>query len=516
MRSRRSGTTAGRSPVASATALPARPQAGVSAYGWQEEQSKSWAHDGRQDRPNRQSVPAGASAAVPSMVVDNLGTARAQPNSSREGHEASRSARTVAECSRVRDQRSARSQVSSSSERVSTGDSRSEPSRASSTSPAPDTLANVTYVLPLRHTTLHHDDQELARYLRHLAELVEVVVADGSPHDVFAAHRAMWDPAVRQVPVISCCLNGKVAGVIDGAFAASNDLLVIADDDVRHDRQSLTAVAALLAEHEVVRPQNFFSPLPWHAQWDSARSLLNRAFADDYPGTLGVRRSALETAGGYCGAILFENLELIRTLRAHGFSHGRATNVFVRRLPPTSRHFWEQRVRQAYDSRAQPARQLAELALAPAAWWTMHIRRPSLLALAAGATVVLAELGRRRQGGREVFPWTISWWAPAWVAERAITSWVAQFERLRGGAFFAGGRLKGAAHSERSLTHSNCPERSCSCDTVWRPRIAGRSASKLPADGDASQGMSLESNLGAAPLHERNSRAAHEPSFVRR
>ncbi|MEJ7742178.1 MAG: hypothetical protein WKF73_06280 [Nocardioidaceae bacterium] len=61
-------------------------------------------------------------------------------------------------------------------------------------------------------------------------------------------------------------------------------------------------MAGLLVKHEFVRPQNFFAPLPWHARWDSARSLLNRAFGDDYPGTFGVQRSALEKTGGYCGA----------------------------------------------------------------------------------------------------------------------------------------------------------------------------------------------------------------------
>ncbi len=344
----------------------------------------------------------------------------------------------------------------------------SGPNRISSTSPTSDTLAGVTYVLPLRRTTMPDDDQDLARYLQHLAALVEVVVADGSPPEVFAAHRALWDPAVRQVPVTSSCLNGKVAGVVDGAFAASNDLLIIADEDVRYDQHSLTAVAGLLVKHEFVRPQNFFAPLPWHARWDSARSLLNRAFGDDYPGTLGVQRSALEKTGGYCGAVLFENLELIRTLQAHGFSQAIASDVFVRRLPPEWRHFWGQRIRQAYDSRAQPARQVAELALAPAAWWALHARRPHLLALSAGAAVGLAELGRRRERGTEVFAWTISWWAPAWVAERAITSWVAQVEGLRGGASYAGGRLKCAAHQQRSLTQPSCPEPHCSCRTVWR------------------------------------------------
>ncbi len=330
-----------------------------------------------------------------------------------------------------------------------------------------DSIAGVSYVLPLRRTTLE-PDLDLARYLEMLATLVEVVVADGSPPEVFAAHRVLWDSAIRQVPVTSHCLNGKVAGVVDGAFTASHDSLVIADDDVRYDRESLAAMAALLVDHPLVRPQNYFAPLPWHAQWDSARSLLNRALGDDYPGTLGVQRRALEKAGGYCGAVLFENLELIRTLQAHGFSQCRASHVFVRRLPPDARHFWGQRIRQAYDSRAQPFRQLVELALAPLAASALRARRPDLLVSAAGVSVGMAELGRRRGQAAEVFPWWLSWWAPVWVAERAICSWFALLASMRGGAVFGGARLRTAAHPSRSLSGTGCPQRACSCRTPWR------------------------------------------------
>jgi hypothetical protein len=67
-----------------------------------------------------------------------------------------------------------------------------------------------------------------------------------------------------------------------------------------------------------VVPQNYFDPLPWHAAWDSARILLNRGLGMDYPGTLAVRRAAFLSAGCYDGDVLFENLELMRTLRSDG------------------------------------------------------------------------------------------------------------------------------------------------------------------------------------------------------
>jgi hypothetical protein len=65
-------------------------------------------------------------------------------------------------------------------------------------------------------------------------------------------------------------------------------------------------------------------------------------------------------------------------------------------------------------------------------------------ALAVGA-VAVAEAGRRRADGRSSFPPTAALWAPLWVGERAITSWLAVGSRLRGGVRYRDGRLRTAA-----------------------------------------------------------------------
>jgi hypothetical protein len=65
--------------------------------------------------------------------------------------------------------------------------------------------------------------------------------------------------------------------------------------------------------------------------------------------------------------------------------------------------------------------------------------------------VALAEVGRRRAGGRTVLPWTAPLWAPPWLAERSVCSWLAVARRLGGGVPYAGGRLRTAAHSTRQL-----------------------------------------------------------------
>ncbi len=274
-----------------------------------------------------------------------------------------------------------------------------------------------------------------------------MVVVDGSPPPVFAGHHAAWGRSVRHLPPDQDLVtpNGKVGGVLTGVRHATHERLVIADDDVRYDHQSLERLVDALGGATLVRPQNFFSPLPWHACWDTSRSLLNRVTGGDWPGTMGVRRSAVMAAGGYSGDVLFENLELARTIRRGGGSEIVAYDLFVRRLPPTVEHFWSQRVRQAYDELARPHRLAAYLAVGPAvlaagcsrAWWK--------LAGTGVALIALAEAGRRKGAGETVFPFRCSLWAPIWVAERSVCSWLAVVAWARGGMPYRGTRLRRAA-----------------------------------------------------------------------
>jgi hypothetical protein len=329
-----------------------------------------------------------------------------------------------------------------------------------------------SYVLPL---SWDEDSglAELTSYLGALEGLVDdVVVVDASPQEVFERHAEAFGGRCRHLrPHDDLRYRmGKVNGVVTGVREARHERVVIADDDVRYVEASLARTAALLAEAELVRPQNFFEPLTWHARWDTARSLLNRVWSGDprepcadFPGTLAVRRSFFCEIGAYDGDVLFENLELIRTVRAAGGRVLSPLDVYVARRPPSTRHFLGQRVRQAYDDLALPLRMATYLALAPlgaAAALRGGSRRPAavarraasaLLAASAGA-IALAEAGRRRAGGRAVFPATASLLAPAWALERAVCSWLAVGERvLHGGVRYRGGRLSRAATSERRL-----------------------------------------------------------------
>ncbi len=312
----------------------------------------------------------------------------------------------------------------------------------------------LTYVLPLRWSD-DGDADELTFYLRWLADQVEeVLVVDGSPPELFEGHAVRWSGFVTHLRLDPSLRfrNGKVNGVTTGMKAASHERVVIADDDVRYDREGLERMFEQLDAHDLVRPQNYFAPLPWHAAWDTARTLLNRAFGADYPGTLGIRRTIFERTGGYDGDVLFENLELMRTITAAGGRVVAPLDLYVRRLPPETAHFLGQRVRQAYDEFALPGRLALWLALVPALGLGVATRSARAVSAGVGLSIACAELGRRRAGGTRYFAAHTSLLAPVWLLERGVCSWIAVVQRIgRGGVVYADGVVERAATPVKEL-----------------------------------------------------------------
>jgi hypothetical protein len=314
------------------------------------------------------------------------------------------------------------------------------PSRSAPVIRHQECTVDASYILPLRRLRVD-EEGDLAPYLHGIHAHLEVIVVDGSPPDVFAAHHAMLPDDILHIPVDPRrqTPNGKVGGVLTGLARARHECVIIADDDVRYDMPALTRIVELLSDYAVVRPQNYFDPLPWHARLDTARTLLNRVTGGDWPGTLGVRRSYLQRTGGYNGSVLFENLELVRTIQAAGGTEIVPLDLYVRRLPAATGHFLAQRVRQAYDELARPLRLMLSLAALPMLAGAGLRGRWKWLGSGVCLTIGAAEIGRRRAGGAAVFPVECSLLAPIWILERATCVWLAVALRLaRGGVPYRG------------------------------------------------------------------------------
>jgi len=299
----------------------------------------------------------------------------------------------------------------------------------------------ISYILPIKWNTDKGLD-ELSEYLCSIAAHVDLIIVDGSSMEAFNKHKFLWANYGRHLAPDSAYdfINGKVNGVLTGLQLAQYQQVVIADDDVRYELDQLQHMESLLETAHLVVPQNYFTATLWHAQWDTSRTLLNRLFYHDYPGTLAVQRDFINQLGGYDGDVMFENLELIRTVQAAGGTIMYCDAFFVKRLPPAAQHFWSQRVRQAFDDNAQPFRLAFFFMLLPVLFASTFIAwfMPFCLLMMA---VVFAEIGRRKRNGQQVFALACSFYAPLWILERGICTWLALYQRLLHGGISYNGRI---------------------------------------------------------------------------
>ena len=332
-----------------------------------------------------------------------------------------------------------------------------------------------TYLLPIRRArACRSEARRFALYFRGLKDAgCEVVVVDGSPPEVFAAHARHWSRLCRHVGVDPRYkyLNGKVNGVHTGVDLASCEQVILADDDIRYKAEDVARACALLERHEMVRPQNYLSPLPLRARTESARMLINRGAlrAGDYPGTCAFRRSAFRRVGHFDGDVLFDNEEIVRHFALKGAGVLCATDFFILKRPPSFAKWLEQRPRQAYEDFVMRAKTLLFAALVPAAallWLFVGVAASlGLAALVALASVLVALRGLMRDRAYEFFPFMTPLYAPLWVLERSLSVHWAFYWRVRyggypfgaallskgtGRAWVAGGRVESRAAAERA------------------------------------------------------------------
>lgn len=275
-----------------------------------------------------------------------------------------------------------------------------------------------------------------------------MLVVDGSPVAVFRAHHDAWRATSRHVEVDPQYryLNGKVNGVHTGVALASCESIVLADDDIRYTPADVDRMCESLEQYEMVRPQNYLSPLPWWARMEAARMLINRGVlrTGDYPGTCGLRRSAMLRVGHYDGDVLFDNEEIVRHFILKGASVCHANDFFILKRPPTLSKWREQRPRQAYEDFVMRAKTLAFMAVLPLSLLAALTGGANAL-LAYGFSVaavamMLAGRGRRGAAGR-FFPALITLHAPLWVLERAISVYWALYWRVFYGGYPFGDKL---------------------------------------------------------------------------
>ena len=309
---------------------------------------------------------------------------------------------------------------------------------------------DCTYLLTIRRTRFDRvEAEDFRRYFGLLrASGCEVLVVDGSPAEIFDAYDEVWNDRCSHATVDPQYryLNGKVNGIHTGIALAAHEHVILADDDIRYTPDDVERMSRLLADYEMVRPQNYFLPLPFWARMESARMLINRAWLreGDYTGTLGVTRSAMRRVGHYDGDVLFDNEEIVRHFRLKNARIKYARDFFVLKRPATFRKWIEQRPRQAYEDfimRAKTAFFLL-LPIALVLFWSFGGFAFALgfaLLVALGA-IFTAALGLN-DGASIFFPISTVFYAPLWFIERSFSTYWAFYWRFMRGGYPFGDKL---------------------------------------------------------------------------
>jgi hypothetical protein len=338
-------------------------------------------------------------------------------------------------------------------------------------------MSECTYLLPIRRTTFSAlETDELRQYFSMLAQAgCKVIVIDGSPKEVFARHDSVWSKVCRHEPVDPRFgyLNDKVNGVHTGLALATNEKIILADDDIRYRPADIEQICFLLDQFEVVRPQNYFGPvvpairysLPLWAEMEAARMLINRATlrAADYPSTCAFRKTTMLETGEYDGDVLFDNEEMIRHFARSRARICYATDFFIQKRPPKLRKWFEQRPRQAYEDFGLRFKTILFASFLPLAIGLALIAGIKSLFVFA-LSVLVAFAGWLRGGARKYFSLHTCLFAPLWIAERTLsTYWAFYWFVTRGGYPFGDRILKkgtgrdwveGAQHPVKMAGHS--------------------------------------------------------------
>ena len=306
-----------------------------------------------------------------------------------------------------------------------------------------------TYLCPIRSNSVDIEKIEAFKYYWEFLgdQGCEVLVVDGSPPEVFDVHAREWNNCKHiGVHPTYTCLNGKVNGILTAVPLASHEKIILADDDVRYNAEDIRRMVENLDKFEVVRPQNYFDPLPVWAKLDAARILLNRAFIPegDFPGTFGFRKNVFEAAGHFDGDVLFDNEELIKHFENHGANILYATDFFILRKPPTLKKWLEQRPRQAYEDFVMKEKTALFLSCIPLHLLIMLTgKRKSLgfLAFSIFAVSIFKAFKGLTKSAKPHFSTTIPFYAPLWILERSMSIYLALYWKAAKGGYPFGDKI---------------------------------------------------------------------------
>lgn len=283
--------------------------------------------------------------------------------------------------------------------------------------------------------------QEITDYLVLLNSTgCDIIVVDGSPLEVYAAHEGAWFSLCRHVKIDSRFHSASpyINSLYTGAALASCQKIIAAAENIRYSPDDVLRMCELLEHYELVRPQNYLFPLTWWSQIESVGILINRAVfsGGDSPETLGFVNSAFHKFCGRKDKALDAAEDLTRQFIMHQAKVCFALDFLIQKNSSTFTEWCGKCFSETYKSFSFSLRPCLFLILLPIGILVDFFFgfRPFLFYTAAVllSVITVAFLGRYR-GGSRFFPIRLSLIAPAWLMERILCHYKTLFWLLTPG-----------------------------------------------------------------------------------
>ncbi|HEX2963720.1 MAG TPA: hypothetical protein VHO43_18125 [Ignavibacteriales bacterium] len=301
---------------------------------------------------------------------------------------------------------------------------------------------HCTYIFTIQRAVPRGADiQEISDYLALLNSAgCDVIVVDGSPLEVYAAHEGAWFNLCRHVKIDSRYRSAStyVNSIYTGAALAVCQRIIAASEKVRYTPDDVLRMCELLEHFELVRPQNYLFPLNWWSQVESAGILVNRTVfpGGDSPETIGFLGSTFHKFCSRKDKAFDQTEDITRQFIMHQAKVCFALDFLIQKNSPPFNEWCTKCFRETYKNFSFSLRPCIFLLLIPMGILLQFFfgTRAFLFYCAAVilSAVTIAFLGRFR-GGRRFFPLRLSFAAPAWLMERILCHYKTLFWLLRPG-----------------------------------------------------------------------------------
>lgn len=317
---------------------------------------------------------------------------------------------------------------------------------------------NLSIIIPVK-IGFGKDVIEFVKYIHYLSDQMthyeyEIIISNESDDEVFdyinnemknrtKVKHIMPDPTYRTGA------NDKLNGIYAALEYCTYEKILLIDDHYRVSKNTLEQLIPFYEIYDCFKMMPKFDKFPVSALLDLCGMYIINILdpKKQYCGHLCFNKTHITKFGFPSRDSLFDELAIETHLKKNKCSTGYLKNVALEAVQNIStKRFWEQRIRYAYENMALPIRFAIYLSILPILI-SLLIMNPLLAVCFAislsMAVLLLAFIGQMIYGKKNVprFSFLLS---PIWFWFYPFTSWIAIVKYFSGGVMFGGRKIKKA------------------------------------------------------------------------